>query len=224
MDKRISYVAVLMAALAGCGGAAAVTGPVTVTPDPVITPTPDPDPDPAPSTSSAHARSASALQTGQAGLLVDNTPRAFTDLAIIPTSGGATYAGYISGDLANQSDTITDSVLGQMSLDVTFTSTSVTLTGMADQFYDDDNAALQGSLTFANGSLDRAGDPDADVTLTLTMNGTLTDAQNRDLVIGATLEGDFLGSAYDSIGGDVLGRVNVDGTSQDIDGLFIAER
>jgi len=54
--------------------------------------------------------------------------------------------------------------------------------------------------------------------------GTLTDDAGSDLVFGVQLEGDFLGTSNDAIGGAALGGVSVDGVDQDFDGGFIAER
>lgn len=151
-------------------------------------------------------------------------PTVYTALSDIPTRGSASYDGYFAGELANTSDNVTDTLIGAMTLDVGFNTTSVQVSGSVSGFVDSDDNALSGQLTLTAGSLDRGGNPSSDATLMMTASGTLTDAQGRELVMGTQLEGDFLESGYAAVGGDVLGSVRVDGVDQDFDGGFIAAR
>ena len=149
---------------------------------------------------------------------------AFVGWASSPTSGSATYNGYAYGDLANTSDAITDSLIGDIEMTVTFTASSATVAGQIGGFEDEDGDDVAGSLTLSGGSLDRSGNPSSDSTFGVSISGTLTDDAARNLVIGGRLEGDFLGSGHAAVGGELLGTVTVDSTSQNIDGGFIAER
>lgn len=151
-------------------------------------------------------------------------PLDYTSLSSVPTSGSATYLGYFAGNLADDDDSITDTLIGQIDMDVRFTSSSVSISGSVDNFVDDDNDALGGSLRLSNGSLNRSGNPNSDATLVISAAGTLTDDRGRDLDIGTQLEGDFLGNNHRAVGGEVLGSVTVNGRDQDFDGSFIAER
>ena len=216
MDKSASQfctrgvaTVMLLSLLSACGGAA--TTALTVTPTPVVTPTPA-------STSLAQM---SATYTA---LLAEYIPVVYTDLAIVPSSGNAVYTGIVQGNLSNAGDTLTDEVTGKMALSVTFSPSTANVSGSATNFRDEDGAAMTGSLTFSGGAFDRDGDTGSDATFTLSANGTLTDTNSQQLVFGTTLEGDFWGSSYDAVGGDMLGRVTNNGARQDFDGKFIAER
>jgi hypothetical protein len=154
----------------------------------------------------------------------DNAP-VYTALSSIPTTGGASYAGYVFGELSNGSDDITDSVIGSLSLEASFTTGGATFSGSVSDFVDSDDTDLAGSLAISGGTLDRDGNPASDPTVVrVNVAGVLTDAADNDLDFGFQLEGDFLGSAYNAIGGNALGSVSVDGVDQDFDGGFIAEQ
>lgn len=206
----------LMGTLVACGGGGGGgdgTPPVNPGPDPTLPTAPTPD------------QSGDDMRAARAALVATYAdPPDYTDLSAIPTRGDANYQGYFSGNLANTSDSVTDTLIGQIDMDVTFTSTSVDISGDVDRFVDDDNDDLTGSLTLTGGRLDRDGNPSNDATLVLTASGTLTDDRGRDLNIGTQLEGDFLGTGHRAVGGEVLGSVTVNGNDQDFDGSFIAER
>ena len=223
---KLHLIIALMAAtgLAACGGAA-VTPPAVdpaPEPEPVVTPAPDPTPEePEPE---APAPTSAQMISDKDALIDDYSPTTYTTLSVVQTTGAVTYDGYLSGDLSNTSDAVTDEVIGEMSLTVTFNNDAIVVTGDAYNFRDEDDVAMDGTLRLGSATFDRNGDPDVDATFTMTANGTLEDAQGNNLVFGTQLEGDFLGSNYDAIGGDALGRVTHNGTNQDFDGQFIAER
>ena len=204
----------LLATLAACGGSGGEGTPMVTTPAPV-----EPAPTPPPTSGD------STMWPARAALLATYTePTIYTPLPNIPTNGRATYDGYFSGQLADRDDSVTDILIGAMTLDVTFRSSTVDVSGSVSGFVDGDDAPLSGQLALSAGSLDRGGDPSVDATLLMTASGTLRDAQGRDLVIGTRLEGDFLAENHRAVGGEVLGSVRVDGVDQDFDGGFIAER
>lgn len=221
---KLNLIMTLVAAtgLAACGGAVTPTVEPAPEPEPVVTPAPDPTPEePEPE---APAPTLAQMTAGSMALIDDYSPITYTTLSVVQTTGAATYDGYLGGVLSNSSDAITDEILGEMSLTVTFNNDAVVVTGDAYNFRDEDGVAMDGTLRFGGGTFDRNGDPAVDATFTMTANGTLEDDQGRNLVFGTQLEGDFLGSNYDAIGGDALGRVTYNGTNQDFDGQFIAER
>jgi len=217
----------MLLGLAACGGGAATT-PSVQGPDFIgsgtngstsngntggATPTP-----------AAPITSASEMRTARSSLIDKFSPITYTNLTTIPTSGSATFNGYLGGKLANTTDQITDSVIGKMNMSVTFSGSSVGVSGAISEFRDAQNRIMTGQLDLTNAALDRNGNTATDATFTLSADGILRDAQNRALVFGTALEGDFLGDTYNAVGGDVLGRVTHNGSSQDFDGVFIAER
>ena len=196
---------ILAGLLAGCGGGSATT--------PMDTPMLKP-------TSSTEA----AMQSAQAAMISDYSPIEYTPLALIPVSGSAVYDGYLSGNLLNSNDGLTDTIIDEMSLTVGFTNSSVNVLGSASNFRDEDVAPMTGILTFSNRDLDRGADITSDITLKLNANGTLTDADENDLIFGTQVQGDMLGTDYNAVGGFVYGVVTHNGAEQNIDGKFIAER
>jgi hypothetical protein len=215
---RPAMACVMMVGLAACGGSSTVDTPVTV--NPAVIPEPS-EPTIADASTSGQRASATDLLTTWA----PTNPPTYTALGMIPTTGGADYEGYVFGELSNSSDDITDSVIGSLTLEATFSGGGAGFTGNARDFVDSDDADLDGRLTVSGGALYRDGSPASDATVRgVNVAGTLTDDANRALVFGFGLEGDFLGGAYNAIGGEALGRVTVDGVNQNFDGGFIAEQ
>lgn len=223
---RLALGAVCLAALTACGGAStsgtvAPVQPVIPTPTggttpPVTTPiTPT-----GPLTAAQERNAATALVSRYAPA----SQPAYASLSAVPTTGAAVYDGYFYGDLANRSDSITDSLIGEMQMRVAFDARSVAITGTVTGLSDADDKDVAGTLRLTDGALNRSGNPNSDATLSASVAGTLTDGAGRNLVVGVRLEGDFLGAKADGIGGEALGAVTVAGDSQDFDGGFIVER
>lgn len=224
---RLAVGITCLAVLSACGGGGTTTGAVTTPATPVIpAPTGGTDtpvtttPVTAPLTASQKRNAATTLVSQYA----PSGQPVYTALSIIPTTASFTYNGYFYGDLSNRSDDVTDSLIGALQMGVKFTSTSADITGTITNFADGDNADVSGTLRLSNGTLNRNGNPNNDATLSATVAGTLTDGAGRKLDLGVRLEGDFLGAVPDGIGGEALGAVTIDGTSQDFDGGFIVER
>lgn len=214
---RPMVASVMICGLAACGGGGGSTSetPVTQEPDAIPAPT-------TPDTSTSGQRASAVALLNE---WAPTNPPVYTALSAIPLSGDADYTGFIYGELSNGSDDITDSVIGSLTLEVGFNAGGASFGGTANGFVDADDNDLTGSLTVNGGSLNRAGNPADDATVDVVLAGTLTDTADNDLEFSSvTLEGDFLGSAYDAIGGAALGGVTVDGVNQDFDGGFIAER
>lgn len=206
---------VMLSGLAACGGGGG-GDPVddVVIPDVPGTTTPDT------STNGQRASARALLDTW-----APTNPPVYTDLATIPTTGGADYAGYLFGTLSNEADSITDSVIGSLTLEANFNTGGATFSGSARDFVDSADDDLAGTLTVSGGMLNRNGNPASDATVVrVNVAGVLTDAADNDLDFGIQLEGDFLGGAYNAIGGNALGSVSTGGVDQDFDGGFIAER
>lgn len=156
-------------------------------------------------------------------MVSDFTPIQYTDLNTLPTSGTANYQGYISAQLSNTSDDITDALRGELSVSVDFGSADI-VSGTAQNFLDQDGAQLSGTLSLSDGVLDRTGDPVSDATFTFEATGDLTDSNGRILMVETAFEGDFLETNHTGIGGDLAGRVTVDGEDQSLGGFFIASQ
>ena len=216
---RILWTAPLCLTLAACGGSGGET-PVVITPPAAPTTPTTPTSPP-----TGGAQTGTQMRSAANGLLTTYAnPVSFTAISSIPSSLTATYNGYAYGNLANTSDGITNTLMGQLAMTVSLTSNAATVTGTISNVTDDADNALAGQLSLLSGSLDRAGDPNADATFGAGFLGTLTDTANRDLTVGGQLQGDFLGSNQAAIGGNLLGTVTVSGAIQQINGGFIAER
>ena len=164
------------------------------------------------------------MSARNAALLTKYGSTGFTDFASIPSVGNAVYAGIVQGDLSNiMRDNLTDEVIGEMTLSVTFSSTTPSFSGSATNFHDDKGAAMDGSLAFSGGVFDRYNDKIV-ASFELSADGTLIDTNNQKLVFATQFQGDFLGSAYEAVFGEWLGDVTHGGKTQRIDGTFIAEK
>lgn len=210
---RCLCAALLLVVLAACGGGASAP---TRGPD---IPGPGAPGDQAP-------RTVSGLRGAALDLLdvwVPSGVATYTSVATVPTTGSATYGGFLYGDLSDGDAEVLESVVGRLTLEVTFTAGDPDFDGVARDFVDSRDAPLSGTLAVSGGALNRNGNPANDATLRgVSVAGTLRDGAGTDMVFGVQLEGDFLGTRVDAIGGEAIGRVSVGRTTQDFDGGFIA--
>ncbi|SHH18816.1 hypothetical protein SAMN05444003_2382 [Cognatiyoonia sediminum] len=153
-----------------------------------------------------------------------SNPVLYTEIHAIPTTGRSVYEGYLSSELSDQTDNFPDELIANLKITVRFEANGVNATGRATNFHDENDDALNGSLVLSAGQLDRTGNPNNDATFTVALNGDL-EAQNGQIrSIESRLEGDFLGSQQNAIGGKLFGRARKGGSAQNIDGSFIAAR
>ena len=133
---------------------------------------------------------------------------AFIDL---PDIDGATYQGFVGGDLTG-GDLDQREIIGQLTLEVDFATPDV-VDGDAYNFLLDDSSELPGELTLASGLIQENGSNVAEINADLTgeLNGDQTDI---------ALIGTFLGDQYEAVEGGVIGDVGDSALS----GGFIAER
>ena len=168
----------------------------------------------------------SALQERQRAtnqLIASFSPIEYTELNTIPTSGSALYQGFVSGQFSNTDDDITDTLIGDLSLQVVFDAPEM-VSGSVGNFLDDRGNSMSGSLVLSGGVLDRGGDPDIDATFTFDGSGDIIDNGGRSISVTAAFAGDFLKDGYTGVGGDVQGQAIVNGLSQSFGGLFIASQ
>lgn len=151
-------------------------------------------------------------------------PVTYASPADAPTSGSAQFTGFAYGSLTNLTDTITNSLIGELTIDVAFASSTTNLSGSISNVVDEEGNAMTGALSLTSGTFDRFGDPAADSTVGISFLGTLTDEDAQTISIGGRLEGDFLGTSTDAIGGEFLGTVTFGDDEQDLNGGFVAER
>lgn len=145
----------------------------------------------------------------------------YTALASVPSTGTATYDGFVYGELSDED--VVDSLVGRLTLDVTFTANDFAFGGSATDFVDQNDALLSGTLGVSGGTFNRDGNPASDATLRgIGLSGTLEDSDNTAWTVGIQLEGDFLGPSADAIGGEAIGRVTAGSTAFDFDGGFVA--
>ncbi len=167
-----------------------------------------------------------ALRQAQANtndLRAEFSPIVYTDLLTIPTTGSAQYSGFISGQLSDISDDVTDGLIGELQLEIAFAETDM-VSGRATNFLDQRGNPVIGSIALTGGALNRDGDPNVDATFSFEGLGELTDTNGRNLELDVDFDGDFLGDQNAGIGGDVMGQVNVEGATQSFGGLFIASK
>lgn len=207
---------ILLAACGGGGGGGA-SDPVQ---NPAI-PGPVTPGDAAPATTDGLRRAA----TGLLDIWAPGGVADYTSLAAVPASGSASYGGYLYGDLSTDGGAATDSLIGRLTLTATFSADSAAFSGRVNDVVDSRDDPLSGTLAVSGGSLNRSGNPASDATLRgIAVDGTLRDGDGTTLDVGLRLEGDFLGSTAQALGGEALGRVTVGSTRQDFDGGFIAAR
>jgi hypothetical protein len=162
------------------------------------------------------------MNASASSLISSFTPVEYTDLSLIPTTGTAGYSGFILGQLSNTDDDVTDTMIGELSIQVSFSEQNM-VSGVASSFLDENGNPMTGEISISGGVLDRAGDTAVDATFAFEGSGELVDLDGRAIQLDAAFEGDFLGESANGIGGDVLGQVTVDGTGQSFGGIFIAE-
>ena len=198
-----------IAGMCSCGGA---DTPVTIpAPPPTVNPT--------------GTANGPQLRTDATTMIARNTaPLTYTELVQIQTGGIIAYSGFFYGDLENTPAGISNNLIGELNMQITFTPTSAGVVGTASQFVDDNNDAVSGQLVLSAGMLDRAGNPENDATFSVTATGQLTELDGDILDFGGQLQGDFLGATYLAIGGDVFGRIDSSGNLYDLNGGFIAEQ
>ncbi len=200
-----------LAACGGGGGGGPTEGPTQSGPSSTVQDVP---------------RTVSGLRGGAEDLLDDWAPNGvpnYATLATVPSTGSATYDGFVYGELSD--DTVVDSLVGRLSLDVSFGADDFSFGGSATDFVDQNDAELSGTLAISGGSFDRDGNPANDATLRgIGLSGTLVDGNDTDWTVGIQLEGDFLGSTANAVGGEAIGRVTAGTTALDFDGGFVAEQ
>ncbi|WP_394152687.1 hypothetical protein [Loktanella salsilacus] len=183
-----------LAALAACGGAGV----------PVSTPAPLPD---------TSRLSIAEIQSVQRQIAPAYNAVGITPKQQVPTSGGSSYLGYVTGDLTVPGRR-TD-VAGLMQMGVNFGTDRIG--GTAGNFVTSDGAPIDGVLTLSNGRLDR-GVNRSQVTIRSDVDGTLyTGAGETVRVDGVMTNGGFKGSTGQFIGAPMYGDITVSngGTSQD---------
>ena len=139
------------------------------------------------------------LNSGAASLSTQAEGLDASASADIPTTGTASYSGYMGVDVGY------NEVIGDLSMSVDFASDSVS--GSARNFISASNIAYTGDLTLTGGFIDRTadtalGDPHllADVDGTLTSDGIAS-------TVDAQLRGTFQGPGRDIVSGYVSGTV-----------------
>ncbi len=149
----------------------------------------------------------------------------YTDPASLPTSGGATYEGVMGLDTYNSAsdlEGVPEEILGEMTLNADFASSSVS--GEVDDFVTPDDDRVDGSLDISNGVIDRTVDVDLFYTYGFDLNGTLTTEEGTDFDVDAEGAGDFFGSGHQQAGGIVEGVISSDSGTALVEGGFVAER
>jgi hypothetical protein len=205
-DPKLLVAAVAVSALAGCGGG-------DDDDDDSTTPLPPPTVN-----SFADLEAAAFAMAGKyidpvTGDILPGVVR--TDAIALPASGSATYNGYVGGDIAGGA-LDGNTLIGELALTTEFNGVnSGAITGSATNFFDQTNTGYAGTLNVTGTT-----NPTSAINqLAADMAGTLT-AGSSSYGVDVLLDGDYLGTSPDAVGGladgDVAGGL--------FTGAFIAER
>jgi len=138
----------------------------------------------------------------------------------MPSSGTATYRGYVFADLQTPSQNT--ELYGQATITANFAPSGGTMSGTASNFFGKDNsgaeASYAGQLTFSNGviNVDRKNDFDLNYSGTLTGNGDT-------VVLSGKIDGDFKGDPIRGIYGTDTMTGTVNGTGYPGNLILVAE-
>ncbi|MGR3342331.1 MAG: hypothetical protein ACU0DI_03755 [Paracoccaceae bacterium] len=142
---------------------------------------------------------------------------AVTDPATLPAGGSASYTGVMRLDA--QLGAGSTSMAGALNLVANFAADSIS--GSANNFYDDADNSMTGSLVISNGVLDRAANTAIEYTFSSVLAGTLAGG-GENFVISADLSGDFLGPSFGAVVGVIAGTATTGFGSGYLFGEFIA--
>ncbi len=151
------------------------------------------------------------------GVLLDGVNSSATPLTNVPAVGSgaasATYNGFVGGDVTGGAGALAGrNLVGELELTADFN--GGTISGTADNFYDDTNAQYTGTLNLA-GPITGIADP----MMTPNLAGNLSNG-GIDYATDIAFDGFFVGDAYEAVAGQAFGTV--DGGA--FDGAFVAER
>ena len=138
------------------------------------------------------------------------TPKAF-----VPVSGGATYNGYVAGNLAVPGKT-TD-VAGLAQVGVNFGTNRVG--GTVGNFVTAAGNDIDGTLSVRNGVLNRTLNS-SQVTILADVDGTLRTANETISVVGGVNQGGFKGNNAQYMGLPMKGNIAVNGPGGTQSGTF----
>lgn len=114
--------------------------------------------------------------------------------AQMPTSGTATYSGFMTAKILPSANT-TDAIIGDAVLTANFAPSAGTLSGTISNIVSADTGALGGNLSIGNGTITGS------VILGVNLNGVLTGygSQTDTVTIATTGVGGFMGSNAEGI-------------------------
>ncbi len=127
-------------------------------------------------------------------LIEEVTDAGPTPVADIPDTGSAIYDGTLFLALQDGSE---DGVIGQAEMTASFASNTVT--GGADNFYDLEGNATEGSVTYEGGAFDRSIE-----LLSGSMNGDVA-FETGEMEVGTTVVGNFSGPSAEYVSGILAG-------------------
>jgi len=195
MNNKTKYIALAatVSLLAGCGGGGGDDAPTAPT----------------------YAEMDAAATTAATGIIdLDTGDMIATERQVLPTTGSATYTGYVGGDVDGST------LIGELSLTANFTGGG-TVSGSATNFQHEVDGAYTGSLTMPSTGIDPNLDGDQEFAGTLT--GTLANG-GTDYATDITLTGYFAGGTDDTVAVPTAVAGFADGTvgSDLLTGAFIA--
>lgn len=134
-------------------------------------------------------------------------PSDITPLDNIPTSGNAQYAGVMiwdTGDALSEREVYA----GDMTVFADFDAPpGDTLDGSVKNIIDDSDRAVTGVLDVTFGAIDRLADPLTEYQAIMDLEGDLTDADGVSYAFSSIADGDFVGSNYQGLVGEIEGTM-----------------
>ncbi len=142
--------------------------------------------------------------------------------ADLPTTGAASYAGFMTAGLPTGAGGARREYLGDLTMNVDFAAPRNQVSGRADNFTAG-NDRLNGRLQITGGDLFRNTVIDENFTFTGDVDGTLSQ-NGRQFVIDAEIAGEFRGRNQEGVSGLLFGDVEGPEGQDIFDGTFVAEK
>jgi hypothetical protein len=144
----------------------------------------------------------------------------YQDPSTLPiTPGAVSYQGFSSLTLASPTPV---NLLGTSSLTLDLSKTSG-FSGTFSDFVDQNDTSVPGTLTIANGSINRAGATGTNEALQGVLGGQLT-INNNPASFNGTVGGDIVRPARDIIDGEMAGAMAFGGSTIPFTGRFAAKQ
>ena len=146
-----------------------------------------------------------------------------SDPSLLPTTGRASYDGYMRAALPTGEDGARVEYLADLTLAVNFGAGFDQIRGQASGFEARDGVPLSGGLAITDGSIFRGTDSSAAYSFDADLDGTLSDGR-ASYTIDASMDGEFINQTQTAVRGLVFGDITGPGGQDIFDGTFAGTR